>query len=230
MILLNDIVLLLASNLIFTHTIGLSTLLLASKSRKELICTASVITVFTTIGSIAAYFVNQLLGSENQIFALIGAIIFGYFAVASLGTYMRKYEVAISMFPYDTNAMEALLLEETDKESAKELAQNILSLEKDNAQAYNTLAYAALMDGEYERALAYKLEVLKREKYNMDQYADFVSMVETIQSVPQVEKAFCEKKIQEMQALLAQTKEQTSEIAYYLRDKPEFVIPNVSEE
>lgn len=70
MILLNDIVLLLASNLIFTHTIGLSTLLLASKSRKELICTASVITVFTTIGSIAAYFVNQLLGSENQIFAL----------------------------------------------------------------------------------------------------------------------------------------------------------------
>lgn len=173
---------------------------------------------------------KAIVAKENQIFALIGAVIFGYFAVASLGTYMRKYEVAISMFPYDTNAMEALLLEETDKESAKDLAKDILNLDKDNAQAYNTLAYAALMDGEYERALEYKLEVLKREKYNMAQYADFISIVETIKSVPQVEAAFCEKKMQEMQALLAETKEQTSEIAYYLRDKPEFVIPNVSEE
>lgn len=70
MFLLNEITLLLASNLIFTRAIGLSTVLLVSKSRKDLICTASVITVFTTIGSIAAYFINWLLGSENQIFAL----------------------------------------------------------------------------------------------------------------------------------------------------------------
>ncbi len=173
---------------------------------------------------------KAIVAKENQIFALIGALIFGYFAVASLGTYMRKYEVAISMFPYDTNAMEALLLEETDKESARELAQDILSLDKDNAQAYNTLAYAALMDGEYDSALEYKLEVLKREKYNMAQYADFVSMVETIQSVSKVEKALCEKKMEEMKKLLAETKEQTSEIAYYLRDKPEFTVPGVSEE
>lgn len=173
---------------------------------------------------------KAIVAKENQIFALIGLVIFVYFALASFCTYMTKYEVAISMYPYDTQAMEALLLKEADKGRAKDLARDMLGLDKDNAVAYNTLAYACMMDGEYEKALAYKLEVLKRKKYDMAQYADFVSMTGAIQSISEQEKELCEKKMREMEKLLGDTKERTSEIAYYLRDKPEFTVPSVNEE
>lgn len=71
MFLINEIIALLAVNLILTQALGISTLFIAADSRKNLIGTAAVITIFTTLGSMAAYFINRLLPEKYSDFTLL---------------------------------------------------------------------------------------------------------------------------------------------------------------
>lgn len=71
MFLINEIIALLASNLILMRALGTSTLFIAAGNRKNLIGTASVITIFTTVGSAAAYLINRLLGQKYADFTLL---------------------------------------------------------------------------------------------------------------------------------------------------------------
>ncbi len=71
MFLINDFIALLASNLILIQALGISTIFIAAQNKKNLIGTASVITVFTTVGSMAAFGINKLLGEKYTDFTLI---------------------------------------------------------------------------------------------------------------------------------------------------------------
>lgn len=64
MFLVNGIITLLAANLILMSALGTSTLFIAAGNRKNLIGTASVITLFTTAGSASAYMINRLTGQK----------------------------------------------------------------------------------------------------------------------------------------------------------------------
>lgn len=64
MFLINELITLLGANLILTQALGTSTLFIAAASRKNLIGTATVITIFTTIGSAASYYINILCGAK----------------------------------------------------------------------------------------------------------------------------------------------------------------------
>ncbi len=61
MFLISELVVLLATNLILTQALGISTLFMAVSSRKNLLWTAITISVFTTLGSFGACLVNGLL-------------------------------------------------------------------------------------------------------------------------------------------------------------------------
>lgn len=71
MFLINELIALLAANLILMQALGTSTLFIAAGSRKKLIGTASVIMIFTTLGSGAAFFIDRLLGSKYSDFRLL---------------------------------------------------------------------------------------------------------------------------------------------------------------
>ena len=61
MFLITELIALLSVNLILMQALGTSTIFIAADSRKNLVGTAFVITVFTTVGSAAAYFINHAL-------------------------------------------------------------------------------------------------------------------------------------------------------------------------
>ncbi len=61
MFLINELIALLAANLILTQALGTSTLFIAADNRKNLVGTAFVITLFTTVGTAAAYYTDSLL-------------------------------------------------------------------------------------------------------------------------------------------------------------------------
>lgn len=63
MFLITDLIALLSVNLILTQALGTSTLFIAADNRKNLVVTAFVITVFTTAGTAAAYFIDSLVPS-----------------------------------------------------------------------------------------------------------------------------------------------------------------------
>lgn len=59
--LINDLIALIAANLILTQALGISTIFIAAQSRKNLVITACTISVFTVAGSAAAYVTDSLL-------------------------------------------------------------------------------------------------------------------------------------------------------------------------
>ena len=61
MFLIDELIALLAANLILSQALGTSTMFIAADSKKNMLATSCVITVFTTIGSAAAYFIDSLL-------------------------------------------------------------------------------------------------------------------------------------------------------------------------
>lgn len=61
MFLITELIALLSVNLILMQALGTSTIFIAADSRKNLVGTAFVITVFTTVGSAAVYFINHAL-------------------------------------------------------------------------------------------------------------------------------------------------------------------------
>ncbi|MBQ8961150.1 MAG: hypothetical protein IJ071_08045 [Ruminococcus sp.] len=71
MFLINDFIALLAANLILTQALGTSTIFIASGSRRKLVATTLVITLFTTAGAAAAYAVDSLLPSQYSYLTLL---------------------------------------------------------------------------------------------------------------------------------------------------------------
>lgn len=61
MFLVTELLSLLATNLILTQALGTSTLFIAAGNKKNLLRTAIAISVFTSVGSGAAYIINRLL-------------------------------------------------------------------------------------------------------------------------------------------------------------------------
>lgn len=68
--LVNDFIALLAANLILMQALGISTLFIAAESRKNLVATACVITIFTALSSAAAYFTDSLLPQKYDYLTL----------------------------------------------------------------------------------------------------------------------------------------------------------------
>ena len=69
--LVNEIIALLAANLILSQALGTSTLFIASGSRKNLIGTACVITIFAVLGSGAAYLTDRNLPEKYADYTLL---------------------------------------------------------------------------------------------------------------------------------------------------------------
>lgn len=90
--LLNEIILITASNLVFTHALGLETLFTASKKPKGLAVTSAVTAVFTIFGSMGAFAVNHLFGCEEKTWALLLyiALISLIYAAALSGAYLIR--------------------------------------------------------------------------------------------------------------------------------------------
>ena len=71
MFIINDLIALLAANLILTQALGTSTMFIAASGRKNLIRTACVITLFTTVASAFTYFVDTLMPSSVRVYATL---------------------------------------------------------------------------------------------------------------------------------------------------------------
>ena len=102
MFLVNDLIALLASNLVLMQALGTSTLFIAAGSRRNLIGTASVITIFTTIGSIAAYFINEITADKFSDFTL-------FFYVLAVGIlYIVRFKKYIHLSAFNCAVMGTL--------------------------------------------------------------------------------------------------------------------------
>ena len=75
MYLVSDFLTILAANLILSQALGTSTLFIAAQSRRKLIGTAFTITLFTTLGSAGAYFIDRILPEGYREYRLLSYVI-----------------------------------------------------------------------------------------------------------------------------------------------------------
>jgi electron transport complex protein RnfA len=69
--LVSELIALLCVNLIFTQALGTSTLLVAVRNKTNFVAIAVSITVFTTLGTMAAYFIDRIIPLESDYWLLI---------------------------------------------------------------------------------------------------------------------------------------------------------------
>lgn len=121
---------LMTTNLIFTRALGTSTLLTAAKNRSSLPVLALLMTVFSTLGCMGVYFLNEGLGLsalpervkklvQPLLYTVVvcvlygGALLFLYFCMRR---YFSKYKKYIHLSAFNCAVMGALYLSSYDTE------------------------------------------------------------------------------------------------------------------
>ena len=117
MFLINDIITLLIANLVFSQALGTSTLFIAASGRKNLIRTACVITLFTTVASAFTYFVDKLMPEDAREYAtlicytvIIGVLYVFFLIVLSCfgGEKFRAYKKYVHVSAFNCAVMGTL--------------------------------------------------------------------------------------------------------------------------
>ena len=97
MFLINDLIALLAANLILSRALGTSTIFIAAGSKKSLMATAFVITFFTSLGAMGAYFIDLALPSALSdlrllLYILVISVLYVLLLTAVYYLYRHRFE------------------------------------------------------------------------------------------------------------------------------------------
>jgi tetratricopeptide (TPR) repeat protein len=155
-------------------------------------------------------------------------VFFIYFTILFMMEYLGNYEKAVAMYPAFTEAKCSLLMETGDADRARELADNILASNSHISTAYDAKALAAYSEGDIEQFCTYKEKVLEIEKYDITQYEDYVLLLygaaeDAYNAGDEELMEFCLERVQSVpEKLLEELKENTSPLAYKIKDKPVF--------
>ena len=137
---------------------------------------------------------------------------------------------AVRIFPAYTNAQIEMMSDCADIGQANELADQIISRNTFVAQAHRVRAGYAYALGDLQQFTEAGFTALSLDPYNTDSYADYGMklMVAAQQSKavgdPEV-KRYCDQALRDMQALMDQTRQKTSALAWRIQDKPDFSLP-----
>ncbi|MBD7910246.1 O-antigen ligase family protein [Clostridium cibarium] len=155
------------------------------------------------------------------------AILSLYFFIAFFAEYKESYKIAAELYPGNTVAKTKLLLSADSKEKARDLADDILERNKMSYLSYNAKALVAAMDGKFEDMVFYKKKTLNIAKYSINEYEDYIKLLaRAINYYERVGDDTSREKyvgyIKEVPNMLRNIEEQTDELAFKVKDKPNF--------
>lgn len=164
---------------------------------------------------------------EQQVECVLLACVLLYFGIAQFLQVEGRANLAYDMYAGDTLALEHMMNQETERETAVSLADQRLQRNEYCADAWNILAYDAYLDGDYQRAIAYMREVIIHDRYRQEAYE---TMEEWIAQAMQLAcskqdlalQGQCEQAEEELSNLLQSVKQETGALAWKLRDRPFF--------
>lgn len=170
---------------------------------------------------------NKEKRMESRIYLGVVALLCIYFLFPFGAEYLGKCDAAVYLYPAYTQAKEELLAGTGDAEEAVRLADEILEQNEYSSLAYDAKALAAYASGDTEEFTNYKERVLKIEKYDISHYQDYAYLLEGLKEYAIMEgndkvKQYCEIKCAQIPGMLKTVEEQTSALAWKLRDQPVF--------
>ncbi len=129
----------------------------------------------------------------------------------------QHYDTAYKIYPFSEEIERNLMAETSDKD----LASDILKKDKLSGISYDVLANTDKDDEEYVSMLKNKRKALLLQRYDMDHYKDYVSMLmETEDALSDNEEY--KKMVQEVPELMDQAKKEMNPLIYKTVDAPSF--------
>lgn len=160
---------------------------------------------------------------------ILGCI--GFYMAVPLSMYaMGKMEKAVFWYPAYTDASLALLSVQENPEEAEKIADRILKQNDTASLAYDAKAQVAFQNGEFEDMMFYKKQAIERNKYDANEYMDYLTMLNEVllYSQEQSDGEWQAKIIKEMEQLLTQIEKNeatVSNLGKKIDDRVEIALP-----
>lgn len=157
------------------------------------------------------------------------AIMCGILFVPYWSLSMGQYESTLKIMPNNTEALVMKMENTADRREAVQLADQILSQNRYLVEAYEIKAYAAASEGNLELMMENFDQVLRLEKYNVEKYKRYEQLLEDairqyyaaeVRDEANARKA--QDKIDAIHLQLNALQETTSQLAYKIKDLPQF--------
>lgn len=152
-------------------------------------------------------------------------VIFAYFSIPFGAEFFGNYEVAATLYPGYTQAKEEILARTGNADAAVMLADEILEQNVYSSLAYDAKALASYAKGDVYGFVENKKKVLEIDKYDITQYQDYQYLLQQYAAYATElgddgGVRFCYQCLEEINELLAKVKNETSNLAWKLRDQP----------
>ena len=172
---------------------------------------------------------NAALASQSVI-SLALAVFAGYIGLASFYNYINDYESAVRVYPLYTEAQKMLLINAQTDSDMNRIADSILSHNPNYALANSAKARVAFASGDIVSMIDYKDKAIRYNRYSLDEYLDYISMLEySISMYVQIEDyqgaQYCIDTCLSTVNYMNSVKTGTSRLGYMIDDKPELDLP-----
>ena len=143
---------------------------------------------------------------------------------------LGNMEKAVAWYPAYTDARLALLSVEEDPVKAEQLADTILEQNDSAFLAYDAKAQVAFQNGQWEDMMRYKKCAIARNKYNADEYMDYLIMLNEVllYSQEQSDVELQDKTIAEMEQLVSMVAENEATVSFLgkkIDDRVQIALP-----
>lgn len=161
-------------------------------------------------------------GRREQLACLgIVSVIAIFFLIPFSYYYLDQYEKSLYFYPAYTIAKEPLVYDNVA------YADAILQQNSYSVLAWDAKAYEAYRNGDIQSFVTYKQEVLKKDRYAINQFQNYVDLLEQCARISESEQLqkqaqFCREAEQFAPQFLQQVEKETSNLAYMIRDIPNF--------
>ena len=158
-----------------------------------------------------------------------------YFGMDSSLYYLKEYQASADLYPGNTNAWMQLLTEAEDADSMDKIAEIILVMNPNNPLANNAKARTAYAAGDFGKMITYKEAALKYNKYNLEDYLDYINMLYVgyqlyMKNGDTGSAEVCRKELLEIPKMLDKVQNETDPLAFQINDKPELELPQEYQE
>ncbi len=167
--------------------------------------------------------------TEYQVYLASAAAVCLYFMLPFGAEYLGRPDVAAYLYPGYTMAKEEVLAGTGDATAAAVLADEILKQNPYVSLAYDAKALSAYAAGDLDTFVEQKEQVLQIERYDITQYEDYDYLLEqymlyAAEHGDTAQMHLCLERKAVLREMLKQTEEETSPLAWKLRDQPRFTL------
>ena len=153
-----------------------------------------------------------------------------WIGIASLVYYCGNYELAVNIYPGYTEGWTALLTQAENVSEMERLADKILSQNESVSLAYSAKARAAYAEGDFGEMILNKQQAIALSRYELAEYLDYFDMlyvgIQLYTANGDMESAvYCRDCLLEIPNMLDDVLDNSSSIAWEIRDKPELELP-----